>query len=121
MSSKGGTEDVSILDPPTRAVILGAMSATGMYIISRQGCGLTKTSSILLASILFMVIMNYYLPLHRALVSKHKHVHMYWYVTLVLTSLVLIITIYLALSDREKCKTDSQAYESNIMYSTLLP
>lgn len=99
MSSKREIDDVQILDPPTRAVILGVVSATGMYAVSRQGCGIARRSCTLLGSIVFLVIMNYYLPLHRALVSKDRNIHVYWYITLILVCVILLLTFYHALSD----------------------
>lgn len=45
--------------------------------------------------------MNYYFPIHKAIVSKDKYMHVYWYVTLTLSSVILIIMLYLALSDRK--------------------
>lgn len=43
--------------------------------------------------------MNYYLPIHQALVNKSNSTHVYWYVTFALIFVLTCITSYMALTD----------------------
>lgn len=56
-------------------------------------------SSVLLSVVAYLALMNYYCPLHQALVNKSQNTHIYWYVTFILILTATVLTSYLALTD----------------------
>lgn len=91
-----------VLGPPSRANVLGAVSAAGMFVAARYGCGLKIKSSVLVGAIAYVILLNYYFPIHKALISKDKYMYVYWYITVILWGVILSVTLYLTLSDTEE-------------------
>lgn len=102
------------MDAPVKACIIGITAALGSFVAARYGCGLTKRSSVLISSVAYVILMNYYFPLHKALVSKSINTHVYWYISLFLILIIGFITTSLALTDVDPAMYAKQRPSSNI-------